>query len=78
MGIRGVLCFFALALVFFDLAACEDKRRADELLLDNQFYSALGEINGHLVEYLVLLSFYISSIIHICNLLQFLFVCVFK
>ena len=51
MGIRRVLCLFAFALVFFDLAACEGNRRADELLLDNQFYSALGEINGDLVEY---------------------------
>ncbi|PSS06167.1 Formin-like protein [Actinidia chinensis var. chinensis] len=52
MGSRRVLCLFALALVFFDLAECEGNRRADELLLDNQFYSALGELNGDLAEQL--------------------------
>lgn len=52
MDVRGVLRFFAIALLCFNLAAAgsEGNRRADELVLEYRFYSALGQINEDLVQ----------------------------
>lgn len=54
MDVRGVLRFFALALLCFNWAAAgsEGNRKADELVLAYRFYSALGEINDDLAELL--------------------------
>ncbi|KAL6999397.1 Formin-like protein 5 [Sarracenia purpurea var. burkii] len=54
MGVRGVIRFFAFSVLSFILAAdgTAEKRRADELLLDNQSYSVLEEIDYDLAELL--------------------------
>ncbi|KAG5546376.1 hypothetical protein RHGRI_018529 [Rhododendron griersonianum] len=54
MDVRGVLRFFAIALLCFNLAAAgsEGNRKADELVLEYRFYSALGQINEDLAELL--------------------------
>lgn len=77
MDVRGVLRFFALALLCFNWAAAgsEGNRKADELVLAYRFYSALGEINDDLVE-LTITTSKSSEIIDKCNLLQFLCVIV--
>lgn len=75
MDVRGVLRFFALALLCFNMAAAgsEGNRKADELVLEYRFYSALGQINEDLVQFIFTSKS--SETIHGCDLIQFL--CVF-
>ncbi|XAR56633.1 hypothetical protein NMG60_11037193 [Bertholletia excelsa] len=52
MVAKAMPCFIALALLCYAFLAAgsEDKNKADEQLLDSQFYSALREINEELAE----------------------------